>query len=181
MNTSSEKILELDKKYGLLKPTRALVTEVRPCKDQPREYFPKNYLNDLARSIRTREQKDPVTVREVSDEPGVKYEIIDGECRWRACQLAGVEFVRIYVDDTVDDPEEQHFTALILNFHKLPHTHMEISNAIQRTKNSGKSVLDIADGLGKSDCWVYEYLSLQNLIPELQNLLHPDIPKKKED
>jgi len=160
-------------------PTMANINAVVPYKGQPREYFSEEELISLTESILVKGQKDPVSVVEVSGIPGVKYVIVDGEGRWRGCLRADVSQLKIHIDTDIKTVADLFTASLILNFHKKLHTHMEISNALQREVVTGRSVREIALGVGKSIAWVYQYLSLQNLLSELQDLMHPIVSDDK--
>ena len=71
------------------------LAEVRPDPDQHRKHFPDEHLNGLAESIRGNGQLDPVKVTRLGD----GFQLVDGECRLRACLRAGLEFVRAVVLD----------------------------------------------------------------------------------
>ncbi len=154
------------------------INSVHPMSDQPRKHFSESGVNELAQSIKSEGLDNPIKVRRIN---GVndRYEIIDGERRWRACRLIGLEFVEIIVRRTIET-NDVHFMSLRLNFNREDHTHMEISNALQREKAEfGRSVEEIAQGLGRSIPWVYQYLSLQKIVSELKTLIDPPTPKDK--
>jgi ParB/RepB/Spo0J family partition protein len=157
---------------------RVPVSDCRPDPKQPRTYFRKAALQALAVSIQTVGQRTPVEVRQLPVGDTHRFEIIDGERRWRACQLAGITTIRICVEPGEIDHQRQHFLSVVSNFHREGHTHMEISAALQYQVECAKGakgiVRDLASNLGKSEPWVYQYLSLQSLTPELQAKMHPD-------
>ena len=62
--------------------------KIAPAADQPRKSFDQGTLLELAMSIRERGVLEPIVVRPVPD--GSRYEIVMGERRWRAAQLAGL-------------------------------------------------------------------------------------------
>lgn len=163
------------------------ITAVRPDPRQPRTYFKDSALRQLAASIKAHGQRQPITVRE--REPGAKprYEIIDGERRWRACQLAWIQSIRIDIESAdLSRHATQHMLSLASNFMREGHTHMEVSNAIkyqvdaivESGQSNRQAVQAIMEAVGKSEAWVYQYLQLQDLAPELQELMHPETPDK---
>lgn len=163
------------------------ITAVRPDPRQPRTYFKDSALRQLAASIKAHGQRQPITVRE--REPGTKprYEIIDGERRWRACQLAGIQSIRIDIESAdLSRHATQHMLSLASNFMREGHTHMEVSNAIkyqvdaivESGQSNRQAVQAIMEAVGKSEAWVYQYLQLQDLAPDLQELMHPETPDK---
>jgi ParB family chromosome partitioning protein len=75
------------------------VAEIHPNPDQPRKRFDEASLRSLATSIRERGVLQPVIVRPLAVGG---YELVAGERRWRACQLAGRSGVPALIDDAVD-------------------------------------------------------------------------------
>lgn len=163
---------------------RVPLDEVRPDPHQPRTYFNAAALKALAKSIQTIGQRTPIEVRRLPDGSTERYEIIDGERRLRACRMAGVPTIRICIEASDLDHQQQHFLSVVSNFHREGHTHIEISNALayqvatrkQDGAQAGEIIEELAGSLGKSTPWVYQYLQLQKLIPELQEKMHPEIP-----
>lgn len=162
---------------------RVPVAECRPDPRQPRVYFKKSALKSLALSIQEVGQRTPIEVRELPEGDTHRYEIIDGERRWRACQLGEIPTIRICIETAPIVHQEQHFLSVISNFHREGHTHIEISAALQYQVECAQGqkgiIRKLASNLGKSEPWVYQYLSLQNLVPELQVVMHPETPDKE--
>lgn len=73
---------------------------LQPGKYQPRTHMDQESLNELAASIRAQGVMQPILVRPID---GGRYEIIAGERRWRASQLAGLHEVPVLVRDIPDD------------------------------------------------------------------------------
>ena len=168
--------------------TTVPITDVRPDPKQPRTYFREAALRQLATSIKKTGQRQPITVRRRKQGAKPPFEIIDGERRWRACQLAGLQTIRIDIEvRSFDKHAEQHLLSLTSNFMREGHTHVEISQAIQYQVDSamadgltrGEAVQALVEAIGKSDAWVYQYLQLPDLCSELQDRMHPDIEDDK--
>ena len=70
------------------------ISNIYPNKNQPRKNFEEKEIAELAESIRSQGLIQPIVVRETLDS---KYEIIAGERRWRACQLAGLHSVNCVI------------------------------------------------------------------------------------
>ncbi len=164
------------------------IDAMRPDPNQPRKYFRESALKALATSIKKTGQRQPITVRQRSAGSKPLYEIIDGERRWRACKLAGIASVRIDIEEReLSQHAAQHLLSLTSNFMREGHTHMEISQAvayqvaasIEGGMTRGQAVLELVDSIGRSDFWVYQYLQLQQLRSDLQDLMHPDVPEEK--
>lgn len=164
------------------------IDAVCPDPKQPRKYFRESALKALATSIKKTGQRQPITVRQRSAGSMPCYEIIDGERRWRACKLAGIPSVRIDIEEReLSQHAAQHLLSLTSNFMREGHTHVEISQAvayqvetsIEGGMTRGQAVLELVDSIGKSDAWIYQYLQLQHLSGELQDLMHPEVPEEK--
>jgi len=161
------------------------IHQLCPDPEQPRKEFNENDLVELGQGIKSEGQKQPIQVKLLTHHfhGETKYEIIDGERRWRACQKSGISSVWILIIEP-STRADQHLTSLILNFHRSPHTHMEISNALHyqyalAPLSDRKTVQELVLALGKSTAWIYQYLSLQKLTPHLQELMSPTVPEKK--
>lgn len=74
------------------------ISEIEPNKAQPRKYFDKEKLEELASSIREHGLLQPILVRKVND----KYQIISGERRWRACRMAGLVEIPVILKELDD-------------------------------------------------------------------------------
>lgn len=168
--------------------TRIPVAEVRPDPKQPRSHFSEPALKALATSIKKVGQRTPISVRRRRAGANPPFEIVDGERRWRACKLAGIETIRISIEDAdLEKHATQHRLSIVSNFMREGHTHMEISEAVSYQVNAaveagethGQAVVSLAEDIGKSTVWVYSYLKLQNLCAALKERLHPDTPNNK--
>lgn len=83
-----------DKQIKLIK-----ISDIEPNKDQPRKYFDKDKLDELARSVSEHGLLQPLIVRPAEDN---RYIIISGERRWRAARMAGLLEVSALIKD-IDD------------------------------------------------------------------------------
>lgn len=149
------------------------VSDIRPDQKQPRKYFKASALKALARSLQLVGQRTPIEVKPLRGGDH-KFEIIDGERRWRACQIAGIKTCRITVAEGEIDARKQHLLSTISNFHREGHTHLEISDALAYQRSLGESVPVLAENLDKSESWIYQYLMLQRLAPTLKEKMHPE-------
>ena len=163
-----------------MNPALVPLDEIRPDPNQPRKYFKKTSLNALARSIELVGQLTPISVRRLPRGEKHKFEIIDGERRWRACAIAKRAKIKVTVEEAELDARQRHLLSTISNFHREGHTHPEISDALQYQRASGESVSSLAENLAKSESWIYQYLSLQQLCPELRDKMQPDVPKRDQ-
>lgn len=168
--------------------TRIQVSNVRPDPKQPRSHFNEPALKALATSIKKVGQRTPISVRRRRTGSTPPFEIVDGERRWRACKLAGIATVRISIEEgDLEKHSKQHRLSVVSNFMREGHTHMEISDAVSYQINAavedgesnGQAVLSLAEDIGKSGAWVYQYLRLQNLCAALKDRMHPDTADAK--
>lgn len=92
------------------------VHDIGPSAFQPRRAFDQGSLERLAASIRTAGVMQPVLVRRAKDSGGVEFELVAGERRWRAVQLAGMDSIPAVVADIGDEQAAQ--WALIENLQR---------------------------------------------------------------
>jgi ParB family chromosome partitioning protein len=134
---------------------------------QPRQGMEQEALEELARSIRSQGIIQPILVRKVGDK---KYEIIAGERRWRAAQLAGLDNVPAIVRN-VDD-EAAGAMALIENVQREDLNPMEEAIAYHRLTEEFKLThQEVANLVGKSRASISNLLRLINLNTDVKLLL----------
>lgn len=150
--------------------------QIRPQPGQPRVFFDQAALRELADSIAAVGQMVPIQACPVPpDGRGHTHEIVDGERRWRAVQLAGVATLRAEIVDE-PDPERRFRRSVVANFARQANHPLEVSAACLRLRAT-MSVDQIAAMLGKSNQYIYNHLSLQDLHPDLRDMLAPDTPR----
>ena len=134
---------------------------------QPRTNMAKDALNELAKSIESQGVVQPIVVRELDTG---HYEIIAGERRWRAAQIAGLETVPAVVRRVPDEAAVE--IALIENIQRENLNPVEEATAIQRLVDEfGMTHQQVADKVGRSRAAVSNYLRLLTLRPEVRKLL----------
>ncbi|MEM7692536.1 MAG: ParB/RepB/Spo0J family partition protein [Pseudomonadota bacterium] len=134
---------------------------------QPRREFAQEALQELADSIKSQGLMQPIVVRPVSDG---KFEIIAGERRWRATQLAGLPSIASLVRDVPD--EAAIAMALIENIQREDLNPIEEAVALARLQEEfGLTQQEVADAVGKSRSSVANLLRLNSLEPEVRNML----------
>ncbi len=145
---------------------------LQPGKYQPRREMTENALLELSESIKQQGLLQPLVVREIA--PG-NYEIIAGERRWRACQMAGKTEVPVIVHQ-VDD-ETAMAISLVENLQREDLNAMDQALAMQRLVNEfSLTHQQIADLLCKSRTAVSNFLRLLNLHADVRRLLeHGDL------
>ncbi len=134
---------------------------------QPRREFDEQSLEELAASIRAQGVMQPVVVRR---RPQGGYELIAGERRWRAAQLAGLTNIPAMIKDVSD--EQASAMALIENIQREDLNPLEEAFALQRLKDEFQlTQQQVADAVGKSRVAVTNLLRLLNLVPQVRQLL----------
>ncbi|WP_299583933.1 ParB/RepB/Spo0J family partition protein [uncultured Microbulbifer sp.] len=134
---------------------------------QPRRDFPQESLQELADSIRAQGIMQPLVVREIGEQ---SYEIIAGERRWRAAQLAGLDKVPTLLRDVTD--EAAIAMALIENIQREDLNPIEEAVALKRLQDEFKlTQQEVADAVGKSRTAVTNLLRLLGLSEEVRTFL----------
>lgn len=146
--------------------TKLAVDRIQRGKYQPRREMDPQALEDLANSIRTQGIIQPLIVRPIGD----KYEIIAGERRWRAAQIAGLDEVPVIIRQIPD--EAAIAIALIENIQRENLNPIEEAIALQRLLNEfGMTHQQVAEAVGKSRTSVTNLLRLLALPDEIKRML----------
>jgi ParB family chromosome partitioning protein len=151
------------------------VDALAPGKYQPRKTMDDAKLAELAESIRAQGVIQPIVVREVAgkggrDRGGRTYEIIAGERRWRASQLAGLAEIPVVVRE-VDDRTVVAM-ALIENIQREDLNPLEEATALQRLiEEFDLTHAQAAEAVGRSRAAVSNLLRLLELPPEIRTLV----------
>ncbi len=144
-------------------PVESLV----PGKYQPRTRMDPQALTELAESIRAQGLVQPILARSI---PGGQYEIIAGERRWRASQLAGLTEVPVLVRDVPDDVALK--MALIENIQREDLNPLEEAQGLRRLIEEFDMTHEaVAEAVGRSRTAVTNLLRLLNLAKPVQALL----------
>ena len=143
------------------------VSQLQPGKYQPRSYMDDIALQTLADSIKTQGIMQPILVREVSPD---KFEIIAGERRWRASQIAGLTQVPVLVRDIPD--ESALAMALIENIQRENLNPLEEAQGIKRLIDEFAMTHEkAAEAVGRSRAAVSNLLRLLSLSAAVQDML----------
>lgn len=143
------------------------IAELQPGKYQPRTHMDPESLQQLADSIRAQGVMQPVLVRPVA---GGRYEIIAGERRWRASQLAGLTQIPALVREIPD--EAALAMALIENIQRENLNPLEEALGIQRLVNEFNLTHQAAaEAVSRSRSAVTNLLRLLNLAPRVQEMM----------
>lgn len=140
---------------------------LQPGKYQPRKDMSPEALEDLASSIRSQGIIQPIVVRQLDQQ---RYEIIAGERRWRASQLAQLDVIPCLIKDVPD--ESAVAIALIENIQREDLNAMEEAQALDRLMAEFELThQEVATAVGKSRTTVSNLLRLNNLNDEVKLLL----------
>jgi ParB family chromosome partitioning protein len=143
------------------------ITQLQAGKYQPRTYMDEGALQELAASIREQGIMQPLLVREVAPQ---RYEIIAGERRYRAAQLAGLQEVPVLVKDVPDQAAAA--MALIENIQREDLNPLEEAKGVQKLiRNFDFSHEQAAHAIGRSRSAVSNLLRLLNLAAPVQTML----------
>ncbi|MBN3561952.1 ParB/RepB/Spo0J family partition protein [Aliamphritea spongicola] len=143
------------------------VDQIQRGKYQPRRDLEPQALEELANSIKAQGVMQPIVIRPVSES---LYEIIAGERRWRASQMAGLSEVPVIIRDVPD--EAAIAMALIENIQRENLNSMEEAIALDRLKTEfDLTQQEVADAVGKSRTAVTNLLRLMNLSEDVKRML----------
>lgn len=145
---------------------------LQPGKYQPRKDMSPEALEELSDSIKAQGVIQPVVVRAIDDN---KFEIIAGERRWRAAQIAKLEEIPCLIKNVQDEAAVA--IALIENIQREDLNAMEEAIALDRLLTEFELThQEVADAVGKSRTTVSNLLRLNNLNEEVKTLLeHGDL------
>ncbi|MCE9628859.1 MAG: ParB/RepB/Spo0J family partition protein [Candidatus Vogelbacteria bacterium] len=146
--------------------------------DQPRKHFGLVALQNLGNSMKTDGQKDPIIVCAAYGKrnKGIEYFLVDGERRWKSAKEVKILLKAIVI--SVKDAKEHYLASATANFHREPHTEMEIAKVVQRflTEYDMKWP-EIVRRLGIGEQTLKKYLELLDLPYELQQKFQPNTPR----
>src|SRR5579871_3226546 len=147
-------------------PTELPVSRIQHNPFQPRRQFREEALDELAQSIRVNGIIQPITVRKVGED----YQIVAGERRWRAAQLAGLTVVPVVVQEISDDKLLE--IALVENIQREDLNPIELAEAFERMATElTLSHEEIGRRTGKDRVTVTNTIRLLQLQPEVQQIV----------
>ena len=142
---------------------------IQSWSDQPRKFHHPESLEELANSIRSRGVVQPIVVRPAGD--GTHYEIIAGERRWRAAQIAGIEEIPVIIRAEITDSIAL-ATALVENIQREDLNPIEEGSALKRLIDEfDMTHQQAADAVGRSRASVTNLLRLLDLNEDVKALL----------
>ncbi len=147
-----------------------LLRDIQPNPRQPRRNFNEKALEELAASIRSQGLLQPLLVRPAGAASPGKYEIVAGERRWRACQMAGLAEAPVLIRSF--SAQDTLAAALIENIQREDLNPIEEAQGLHILKEEfGLSQEDLAQKLGKSRSAVANSLRLLSLPDSVRSLI----------
>lgn len=148
---------------------RLAITDLEPNPEQPRRDFDEQALRELAASLKAKGLLQPILARPHPSLPG-KFQIIAGERRWRAAQLARLHDLPVLVRRLQNDDVLE--SALIENIHRSDLNPLEEADALQRLMTEhGHTQETLSELLGRSRSHIANTLRLLQLPPQARQLL----------
>ena len=139
---------------------------IRPSQQQPRNSFDEAKLQELAQSIRTSGIIQPLLVRR----RGGLFELVAGERRWRAAQLAGLTRIPAIIREIPDEKLLE--LALIENIQRQELNPVEEANAYKKLIESlNLTQEEVAERVGRDRTFITNYLRILRLPAEIQSFL----------
>lgn len=143
------------------------ISQIEPNPNQPRREFDEEALKELANSIKELGIVSPITLRQVADK---RFQIIAGERRWRASQLAGLKAMPAYIRTIKDENVME--MALVENIQREDLNAIEIALAYAHLmEHEGMTQEKVSERVGKSRVAVANYLRLLKLPAQVQMAL----------
>lgn len=142
------------------------ISEITPNRNQPRQNFDKEKLEELAQSIMQHGIVQPVLLRKIDR----GYEIVAGERRWRAARIAGFKTIPAVIKE-LDDRQVMEL-ALIENLQREDLNPLEEAEAYRKlVEEFGLTQEEISSAVGKSRSAIANTMRLLNLSQEVQQLI----------
>lgn len=165
-----------DKNIVMLK-----VAEIIPNPEQPRRKFVFKKLKALAEDLKDNKMNETLKVVRVNipKRPEIKYMIADGERRWRAAKMAGLESVPGIILE-IEKESDLFAYSFSLNFGREDMTPLETAMAIRKLKKEFNfSLAEIAKMANQEYIWALRHLSLTKLCDRVLEFMDDSLPKGK--
>ena len=160
---------EDQKETAILSETKIPISKLRPSPIQPRRIFEKASIAELADSIKSKGLVQPILVRPSETNPG-EYEIIAGERRWRAAQVAQLHEIPAVVRN-LDDVESLEI-AIIENVQRADLSPIEEATGYKKLmENYGHTQEALSEIVGKSRSHVANIIRLLSLPSSIQDMI----------
>lgn len=159
-------LLSAEQKSSTEESFEVLIESIEPNLVQPRTRFDQVKLDELSKSIESNGVVQPLLVRRKAS----GYELIAGERRWRAAQIAGLTHVPVVIRDVPD--EKMLELALIENIQREDLNPIEEAHAYRRLIDTiGLTQESLGDRIGRDRSYVTNYLRLLRLPDDIQRLI----------
>jgi ParB/RepB/Spo0J family partition protein len=179
-----EREVEIEHEIQSATMAELAVTAIVASRTNPRKHFNAEFINGLAESIKTQGLAQPILVRPLpgdrlqetysdrrADAPRPTHEIVAGEQRWRAAQIAGLRRIPAFIRHLDDEAVLQ--LQLVENLKRRDLHPMEEAEGYERLRRDiGLGVDTIAQRIGKSLVYVYNSLKLLDLEPEARDAFY---------
>ncbi len=143
------------------------IAKIEPSPSNPRKTFPRGELEEMAVTIRERGVLVPIKVRPHPEKNHGSYELVDGECRWRASQIAGCSNIPALVEELDDKAVLEH--QLIANSQRIDVHPIEEGDAYKRLLDEHGYTMDqLIAKTGKSRSHLYGRLRMTELAPAVR-------------
>jgi ParB family chromosome partitioning protein len=157
LNSKSKEFLDID------------LDLIEPNSEQPRTRFSETKLEELAQSIKANGVVQPIVVRR----RGLKYQLVAGERRWRASQLAGLQKIPAMVKEVADEKLLE--LALIENIQRQELNAIEEAKAYKKLIDTiGLTQEIVAERVGKNRTVITTFLRLLKLPDDVQKLVEEE-------
>jgi ParB family chromosome partitioning protein len=159
-------LLSADESSAVGESLEIAIDLIQPSTMQPRMRFDEAKLSELAKSIESNGVVQPLLVRR----KGARYELVAGERRWRAAQLAGLTRVPVIIRDVPDEKLLE--LALIENIQREDLNAIEEAQAYRKLIDTiGLTQESLANRIGRDRSYITNYLRLLRLPPDIQRLI----------
>lgn len=144
------------------------VATIFPDLNQPRVHFPENEIQSLANQLRLQKQLVPIIVQRNQE----RFILIDGERRWRAAQIVGIETLDAIIVDHKPDEAELKMMQLMINSQRTDFNPLEKAKALQAImKIKTWNATQVAEATGMPNSAITILLALPGLPLSIQMLI----------
>jgi len=157
---------------------------IAPDPGQPRKTEPMTgelleYLKGLGNSIRKEGLNNPVKLRPNTDEKvDADFIIINGECRWRACVMAGLKEIPAFIDESGKSSGEVYLDQILDNETRMNLPPMDTIESYRKALDMGIDIERLAAAVGKSEATIMADLPLLDLPEKAKKLVDAGVMSK---
>jgi len=145
------------------------VEKISPNPQQPRKHFDQEYIEGLAKSLKTEGQKQDITVEDNGDGT---YTLVDGECRLRAHKIAGLNTIKASVRPPTNHAGKQRLIdSMIANVSRDNMNAVDEGQGYKAMRGMGMSVREISMTVGKNESHVRSRMLITEQDQAIQDLI----------